>query len=161
MATKSSVNLLYILNYKGLLLRKTTNQKLVVILYVLIWSKKILSPVISIHIRTEISLSLYSTNCSALKNVKSTVLRSNPFRVRRLLRLFVDSYEYISTYKCIYGNVFVNTQISANRRNKLHEHTQSPDKITQKYERIHSFTKRTVRSVRKFEARVAPCMQIC
>ena len=37
-------------------------------------------------------------NSTALKNVKSTVLRSHPFRVRRLLRLFVNSYEYISTY---------------------------------------------------------------
>ena len=45
-------------------------------------------------------------------------------------------------------------QISANLRNKLQEYTQSPDKITQKYERIHSFTKRTVRSFRKFEVRV-------
>ena len=54
----------------------------------------------------------------------------------------------------MYGNLFVNTQISANLRNKLQEYTQSPDKITQKYERIHSFTKRTVRSFRKFEVRV-------
>ena len=54
----------------------------------------------------------------------------------------------------MYGNFFVNTQISANLRNKLQEYTQSPDKITQKYERIHSFTKRTVRSFRKFEVRV-------
>ena len=54
----------------------------------------------------------------------------------------------------MYGNLFVNTQISANHRNKLQEYTQSPDKITQKYERIHSFTKRTVRSFRKFEVRV-------
>ena len=53
----------------------------------------------------------------------------------------------------MYGNLFVNTQISANLRNKLQEYTQSPDKITQKYERIHSFTKRTVRSFRKFEVR--------
>ena len=53
----------------------------------------------------------------------------------------------------MYGNLFVNTQISANFRNKLQEYTQSPDKITQKYERIHSFTKRTVRSFRKFEVR--------
>ena len=54
----------------------------------------------------------------------------------------------------MYGNLFVNTQISANLRNKLQEYTQTPDKITQKYERIHSFTKRTVRSFRKFEVRV-------
>ena len=54
----------------------------------------------------------------------------------------------------MYGNLFVNTQISTNLRNKLQEYTQSPDKITQKYERIHSFTKRTVRSFRKFEVRV-------
>ena len=54
----------------------------------------------------------------------------------------------------MYGNLFINTQISANLRNKLQEYTQSPDKITQKYERIHSFTKRTVRSFRKFEVRV-------
>ena len=54
----------------------------------------------------------------------------------------------------MYGNLFVNTQISANLRNKLQEYTQSPDKITQKYERIHSFTKRTVGSFRKFEVRV-------
>ena len=54
----------------------------------------------------------------------------------------------------MYGNLFVNTQISANLHNKLQEYTQSPDKITQKYERIHSFTKRTVRSFRKFEVRV-------
>ena len=53
----------------------------------------------------------------------------------------------------MYGNLFVNTQISANLRNKLQEYTQSPNKITQKYERIHSFTKRTVRSFRKFEVR--------
>ena len=53
----------------------------------------------------------------------------------------------------MYGNLFVNTQISANLRNKLQEYTQSPDKITQKYERIHSITKRTVRSFRKFEVR--------
>ena len=53
----------------------------------------------------------------------------------------------------MYGNLFVNMQISANLRNKLQEYTQSPDKITQKYERIHSFTKRTVRSFRKFEVR--------
>ena len=59
----------------------------------------------------------------------------------------------------MYGNLFVNTQISANLRNKLQEYTQSPDKITQKYERIHSFTKRTVRSFRKFEVRVA-CYKI-
>ena len=56
----------------------------------------------------------------------------------------------------MYGNFFVNTQISANLRNKLQEYTQSPDKITQKYERIHSFTKRTVRSFRKFEVRDYP-----
>ena len=54
----------------------------------------------------------------------------------------------------MYGNLFINTQISTNLRNKLQEYTQSPDKITQKYERIHSFTKRTVRSFRKFEVRV-------
>ena len=53
----------------------------------------------------------------------------------------------------MYGNLFVNTQISTKLRNKLEKYTQSPDKITQKYERIHSFTKRTVRSFRKFEVR--------
>ena len=56
----------------------------------------------------------------------------------------------------MYGNLFVNTRISTNLRNKLQEYTQSLDKITQKYERIHSFTKRTVRSFRKFEVRDAP-----
>ena len=60
----------------------------------------------------------------------------------------------------MYGNLFVNTQISANLRNKLQEYTQSPDKITQKYERIHSFTKRTVRSFRKFEVRVGEPLQL-
>ena len=58
----------------------------------------------------------------------------------------------------MYGNLFVNTQISANLRNKLQEYKQSLDKITQKYERIHSFTKRTVCSFRKFEVRVNPFM---
>ena len=58
----------------------------------------------------------------------------------------------------MYGNLFVNTQISTNLRNKLQEYTQSLDKITQKYERIHSFTKRTVRSFRKFEVRVVLCL---
>ena len=43
--------------------------------------------------------------------------------------------------------------ISINLRNKLQEYMESPVKIMQKYERIHTFMKTAVGSFSKFEAR--------